>query len=216
MRGPDQISGLLDAIETSPREGRRRIVALAGAPASGKSTLAEMIATRRTKSGHPTQVVPMDGFHISNTVLQTRGLLHRKGAPETFDLRGFNDLIHRLAHEPDVLFPVFDRKLDAAIVGGGALEPETGTVIVEGNYLLLDEPGWSDLRPHWDLSIALDIPLEVLRRRLIERWVQYGLEENEAVKRAEINDLPNAKRVLGGSASADIVFSPATLGGRIH
>ncbi len=198
---------LLDAVSAAPRAGRRRVVALAGAPASGKSTLAEELCAGLVARGEMAQVVPMDGFHLHNPILVERGLLARKGAPETFDARGFLNLVSRLRDEPEVAYPLFDRARDIAIAGAGILGGTSGTVIVEGNYLLFDAPIWRDLRPHWDLAIRIDVPDPVLRQRLVERWLNHGLSEAEATDRAERNDLANAVLVASAQLPADIAWA---------
>ncbi|MEH6836898.1 MAG: nucleoside/nucleotide kinase family protein, partial [Falsihalocynthiibacter arcticus] len=130
----------LDAICTTllaaPRKGRRRLVALAGAPASGKSTLAQDLADRMTAAGCDTRVLPMDGFHLGNTQLHAQGNFAQKGAPQTFDVRGFLMLVARIQTEDEVFYPIFDRTLDAAIAAEGRVDKACDTVIVEGNYLL--------------------------------------------------------------------------------
>ncbi len=77
----------------------RYIVAIAGPPASGKSTLSEAVSGQiNLIRGEPIcAVVAMDGFHLDNSVLDARGLRLRKGAPETFDAEGFVRLIRRVA-----------------------------------------------------------------------------------------------------------------------
>lgn len=183
--------------------GKRRVVALAGPPASGKSTLADMLA----QSDSTVQVVPMDGFHLDNALLIERDLLARKGAPETFDAAGFIHLIRRLKTEDNVVFPRFDRSLDMSIAGAGVIGPETTTILVEGNYLMLDQPLWRDLRLMWDLSIGIDVSAAVLEQRLIQRWIDHGYSPQDAQAKADGNDLPNAKLVLESSFPCDIVFA---------
>ena len=187
----------------APRSGRRRLVALAGPPASGKSTLADHLAKALCEEGCQTHVVPMDGFHLDNTLLMQRGLVDRKGAPQTFDIHGLLALVARLHNEKEIVFPQFDRTRDIAIAGASAIDPSCDTVIVEGNYLLYDAPGWRDLSLHWDLSITLNVDTDTLRARLIERWVGQGLSTDEATARAEKNDLPNATLVARHKLKAD-------------
>jgi len=149
----------------------------------------------------------MDGFHLDNSLLTERGLLSRKGAPETFDVAGFIHLIRRLKTEDDVVFPRFDRSLDMSIAGAGIIRPETTTILVEGNYLMLDQPIWRDLRQIWDLSVGIDVSLQVLEQRLLQRWVDHGYTPQDAQAKAEGNDLPNAKLVLENAYPCDIVIA---------
>ncbi|MGR3793264.1 nucleoside/nucleotide kinase family protein [Vannielia sp. SX4] len=195
---------LAEAVMAAPPAGRRRVVALAGAPASGKSTLAETLCAALKEREHSAQVVPMDGFHLHNPILMERGLLARKGAPETFDAMGFLHLSGRLGQEREVAFPLFDRARDIAIAGAGIVDEDCQTVIVEGNYLLFDAPVWRDLRPLWDLAVLIDVSIETLRARLVERWLAHGLSQAEATARAEGNDLANAERVNGALLAADL------------
>lgn len=182
----------------------RRLVALAGAPASGKSTLAEALAEALGRAGASVQVVPMDGFHLDNHILEARGLLARKGAPETFDAAGFVHLVARLKAEHDVVYPLFDRSRDIAVAGAGHVDGTCDTVVVEGNYLLFDEDPWRQLMPLWDMSIRLTTPVPVLRERLVARWLAHGLPPHEAKARAEGNDLENAKRIAAQALEGDI------------
>jgi pantothenate kinase len=193
-------SALATQITSIAFDGRRRLVAVAGPPASGKSTLAEELAAHDPSF----RVVPMDGFHLDNAVLEARGLLARKGSPQTFDAAGFVHLIRRLQTEDEVVIPAFDRALDKSINGAAVVGPDVTTVIVEGNYLLLDAPFWRDLAALWDYSIQLVVPEDVLRARLMQRWLSYGFSEADARTKAEANDLPNAAFVTAHSLNADL------------
>lgn len=204
----DMINGaLLEKVLAAPRSGKRRLVALAGPPASGKSTLAETLCEKLNAAGCKTQVVPMDGFHLDNSILIERGLLPRKGAPETFDAEGFASLIARIKNTSEVFYPTFDRTRDIAVAGTGFVPEDCDTVVVEGNYLLFDAPVWRDLYDLWDIRIQLDVPLQVLEERLIARWLAHGLSPEKANERALANDIPNARRVLAHALSPDIKLS---------
>lgn len=207
MSAPEGLAGrLLAPVASAPRKGRRRLVAVAGPPGSGKSTLAEALAQALSKAGIAASVVPMDGFHLDNAILDARGLLARKGAPETFDVRGLMRLIPALADEEEVFYPVFDRARDLAIAGAGCVGPGCDTVILEGNYLLLAAEPWAGLERSWDLSVALSVPEDELERRLIARWRAHGHDPEAARARAEANDLPNARLVARASLPADITL----------
>jgi pantothenate kinase len=176
----------------------RRVVALAGPPASGKSTTAESIVAGLRAAGRTAEVVPMDGFHLDNADLDAAGLRTRKGAPETFDAEGLLDLVRRAKAGGAVAYPTFDRARDAVMPDGGRLEDATEIALFEGNYLLLDEDPWRDLHALWDATVFLDVAEGVLEARLLERWRLFDPDNAEA--RAQGNDLPNARRVMAGSA----------------
>lgn len=179
---------------------------MAGPPASGKSTFAEALAAALAEGGRSACVVPMDGFHLDDRVLRARDLLPRKGAPETFDAAGFARLVAALGQGGEVIHPVFDRAREIAIAGAGVVPASCDLVVVEGNYLLLDEPAWRGLAAHWALTVFLHVPEEELRRRLLDRWRGHGLDEAAARAKAEGNDIPNGLRVVRGSREADVTL----------
>lgn len=188
-------------VRAAAKDRERLIVAIAAPPGAGKSTLAEELADRL---GPEALVVPMDGFHLDNAILQRRGLLARKGAPETFDGAGFAVMIGRLRREAEVTIPVFDRARDIAIAGATLVEARHRILLVEGNYLLLDSPPWDALAPLWDLTLWLEVPLAVLEKRLVQRWQDGGMDPAAARGRALGNDIPNARMVIAGSRKADV------------
>lgn len=129
-------------------EGRRRfLVAIAGPPASGKSTLATRLAQ---DIGQGSKVVAMDGFHRDNDWLDAHGLRDRKGAPETFDVAAFTELLEILAASEGGDVPGFDRDRDCVVPAMDRVAASDRILLIEGNYLLLDRPGWRDLENFWD------------------------------------------------------------------
>jgi pantothenate kinase len=186
--------------------GRKRfIAAIAGPPGSGKSTLAADLVTLLPPS--EAVVVPMDGFHYDDRVLEARGLRSRKGAPETFDFGGFQMLLKRIrAHdETEIAIPVFDRSLELSRAGADIISAQTRFILVEGNYLLLNEEPWTQLAPLFDLTMMLDVPVSVLEGRLVERWRYHGKSDEEGLAWIRSNDRPNIDRVLANQRPADCV-----------
>lgn len=181
----------------------RFIVGIAGPPGAGKSTVAEAIVKA---IGTGARVVPMDGFHLDNVVLDRLGLRARKGAPETFDALGFLHLMQRLRAGPDAAIPVFDRNADLARAGADLVTRADKYLIVEGNYLLLNDAPWRDLAPLFDLTVFIDVPEAELDRRLVDRWHHHGKTADEARHWIDSNDMPNIRRVMQGSRRADIVI----------
>ena len=205
------MSGLVASILNAPQQGQRRVVAIAGPPGSGKSTIAKALVPLVGQAGAIAQVVPMDGFHLDNSILLERNLIDVKGSPGTFDVRGFAELISRLGNEPEIIFPKFDRDKDLAIAGSGFVSEECDLVLVEGNYLLLDAPFWRDLWKYWDFSVFLDVEPKLLQERLMQRWLDQGLSLDQAKKRVNDNDLVNLKTVVCSSSVADFTFSNSNL-----
>ena len=174
-----------------------RLLGLTGAPGAGKTTYAAGL-------GRP--VVPMDGFHYADAELVRRGLLHRKGAPDTFDAEGYAALLRRVrAGEPDVVAPSFDRVLEQPLAGAIAVPP-TGPVVTEGNYLLLDEPRWRAARAEVDVVWHLHLDDAVRRERLVARHVEFGKTPEEARAWVARVDDANARLVEAAAARADLVI----------
>jgi pantothenate kinase len=197
----DRIAARIRALPPAPVRLR---VAVAGPPGAGKSTFAAALVDRL---GPGAALVPMDGFHLDNAVLRDRGLLPRKGAPETFDALGFVRMIERLGADGEVVVPGFDRTRDIAIAGAAVVGPECRIAVVEGNYLLYRDAPWVRLAPLWDLRVMIAPPAEVLEERLVRRWIDHGLPQDDAVARARGNDMRNAEAVLSLSTEADEVLT---------
>ncbi|MFC0199093.1 AAA family ATPase [Paracoccus rhizosphaerae] len=199
---PDPLEALAARLAPLSHGPERRLVALVGPPGAGKSHVADRLAQAIPKAA----ILQMDGFHIDDTLLAARGDLPRKGAPHTFDLDGLAFILDRLAADDgrDILIPVFDRARELSRAAAREIPASARLVIVEGNYLLLDRPGWRNLTPRFALSIMLQVPDSVIRARLTARWSH--LPADEARAKLEANDLPNAQLVTTASLSADIVI----------
>jgi len=184
---------------------KRFVVGIAGPPGAGKSTIAEQLRSLLPEGS--AAVVPMDGFHFDDTILNARGMRARKGAPETFDMPGFEVLLKRIrAHEPDIAIPVFDRSIELSRAAAAIVETEMRFILAEGNYLLLDEEPWSRLGALFDFTVFLDVPRDELERRLMQRWHEHGKSESEARAWIASNDMPNIDRVLNRRRAADLVI----------
>jgi pantothenate kinase len=190
-------------------KNERILVGISGAPGSGKSTLSRALSCKINKSEHVAAVIPMDGYHLDDSLLEDVGLLKQKGAPETFDFVGFKHLLLRVKNEDEVVYPVFDREREISIAGTGLIKKNIRIVIVEGNYLLFDEEPWSCLSELWDYSVFLDLELSVLERRLVDRWIDHGFSRAEAQQKAVGNDIQNAKRVIASRIQATRIISDA-------
>ncbi len=186
---------------------KRFLVAIAGPPGAGKSTLADNVAKALKAKGESVEVLPMDGFHMDNAVLIEKGLLKRKGVPESFDVRAFLDIVKavRAAYQ-EVLVPVFDRSREIAIASARIVSAEHRFIVVEGNYLLFSQGKWAELEGMFDYSIMLAPPMEVLEERLWARWRGYDLDEETARAKIYGNDLPNGRLILENRRRADVTI----------
>ena len=199
-----QVATLLEAVD---RSSGRFLLGITGPPGAGKSTTAALIeaAANEQRRGDFAVVAPMDGFHLSNNKLAECGLLGVKGAPETFDVNGFVRAVERMRADPatTIPWPGFDRSIEQTVPGAIAIRPSAKLVVVEGNYLLLERPGWRDLRRFFDEIWYVDAPLPVLRTRLLKRARAGGLSEAEATAHVDGSDLRNARLVATTKKTAD-------------
>ena len=188
----------------------RVIVAIAGPPGSGKSTFAARVVDV-LNAGEPraAALLAMDGFHFDDTVLLERGLRPRKGAPQTFDVGGLEHCLGRLRRntEDEIAVPVFDRAIEIARAGAAIIPRSAKYVVVEGNYLLLDQEPWTRLAQYFDLTIFLAVEDHVLRERLERRWREVGYDEERLRTKLDGNDLPNVALVKSRSRIADFVIA---------
>lgn len=191
------------------------VVGIAGAPGAGKTTLAEQLLVFLNRDEpHPERQryahVPMDGFHLSDAELVRLGLLERKGAPETFDAYGYAALLERLRGPRDnvVYAPGFERTVEQAIAGLVPVYPSVRTILTEGNYLLLDQPGWREARGQCAEVWYCEQDERLRVERLIQRHITYGKSPAAAADWVQQVDEPNARLIEAAKERADLVVRP--------
>ncbi|WP_158879408.1 nucleoside/nucleotide kinase family protein [Amycolatopsis anabasis] len=195
---------LLARAQTLVASGRRSLLGIVGAPASGKTTLAWGLADAL---GNRAAVVGMDGFHLAQVELRRLGRTERKGAPDTFDADGYVHLLRRLREGTETVYaPEFRREIEEPIAGAVPVPPDVPLVITEGNYLLLDEEPWHGVRPLLDevWFLAPDEPERL--ERLVTRHRRYGRSLVEAQQRALGSDQRNADLIVATASRADLVL----------
>ena len=200
-----ELKKLQELIQQRSSQGRI-LVALAGPPGSGKSTLAdELESALNQEQPEQAMILPMDGFHYDDLYLVPAGLRPRKGAPQTFDVWGFYHILRRLRERQEefVAVPVFDRDLEIARAGARLIPAKVPVILVEGNYLLLQQEPWSQLRLLFDVAVLLEVPEAVLGERLTARWQHYELPSEEIAAKVNENDLPNGRYVIAESGGED-------------
>lgn len=172
----------------------RSIVGIAGAPGAGKSTLAQKLADYLTDVLNiHSAYLPMDGFHFSNEVLRQKQLLDRKGAPETFDVNGYLNVLQRLREIVDypLFVPTYSRRLHEPIAAAIEIKPDTQVIVTEGNYLAFQNGDWANAKKMLDILWYLDTDVSLLKDRLIERQMAAGYPRKRAVKWFNEVDSPN-------------------------
>jgi len=207
---PKELYNSLLARVTKLGEGQRLLLGIAGFPASGKSTLAKDLAKGINKDlkSKVAIVVPMDGFHRSNTELRAWGIWELKGIPDSFNPEAFVNLLTGLREHTNsqVGCPAFDRKIEEPSDNAILVQPHHRLVIIEGNYLLLANGPWGKIKPLLDETWYIESNIQKIEPRLLERHIKGGRSPEEARRKMESTDLPNARLIETTKAMADHVI----------
>jgi pantothenate kinase len=209
----DPADSLLDLIRAARlliKAGHRSFLGITGAPGSGKSTLAEMIEAELAPDA---VLVGMDGFHLSDTELRRLGRYERKGAIDTFDAAGYVNLLRRLhsREDPIVYAPRFDRSIEESIGSAIPIPRDVPLIITEGNYLLVEDSDWGNVRGLLDECWYVEPGDEERRRRLTARHVEFGRNPEEAHERSHRVDERNAEMIKETKRNASRIVRVETL-----
>jgi pantothenate kinase len=198
-------SHLVSIIDDLRSRQTRVIVGIVGEPGSGKSTVTNTLVQQLDCES---AVVPMDGFHLASAELIRLGRAERKGAPDTFDVAGYVNLLNRLRHPqgPVTYAPDYVRAIEEPIAGSIPVPADVPVIITEGNYLLHAGDGWGAVKPHLDVVAYLDCDPEQRIERLIRRHQLFGKAPDQAVIWATGSDERNAELVRNTRDAADLVI----------
>jgi pantothenate kinase len=209
-----EIAELVEALPTGRFVRCRFLLGLSGAPGSGKTRLATALA-----EAYGVPVVAMDGFHRPSAELVAMGRLEAKGAPDTFDAEAYAALLRRLQAGGDVRAPAFDHRLPDPLPDAITVPAESGLVVTEGNYLLLDQPRWHAVRQECDAVWHLVTDEATRIQRLVKRHNDSGKDPAHAREWVARVDQPNADLVEAAAAvpdAADEVLDLTDWSGRIE
>ena len=203
-------------VQQAASQPGRFLVLVAGPPGSGKTTLGALWEAL-AESYAPElsiQTLPMDGFHYPNHVLDAETIMRDgvsitlrkiKGAPESYDVSCFIDSLQALSEGKDLCWPKYDRQIHDPVPDAIAVSSE-GMLLVEGNYVLLDEEGWRDLSKLAALTIFVECDESLARERVLARLQRGGRSPEDALRHYEFNDLRNWERVMQHRVDCDIVL----------
>ena len=199
LRKLTELQGLTD---------RKIIAFIAAPPAAGKTTLAQFLEKLSRENPLFTNIraLGMDGFHYDSEYLKKNKILRDgqeilmndiKGAPETFDVDAMQIKLREVRQE-GTDWNIYDRIIHDVV--HNAISVEDDIILVEGNYLLLEEPRWTNIRVLADYTVFVKAAPELLTERLITRKMNTGLTREEAENFYRNSDSKNVERVLNNSA----------------
>lgn len=204
-------------------------VGLAGPPGAGKTTIASEVAKRVNKlwpekscafdqQVEPPQiavVLPMDGFHLYRHQLDSmenpKEAHARRGAPWTFNPDLFLKCLKTLREQGSVYAPSFDHGVGDPVEDDIFINVQHKVVIVEGNYLLLEEGTWKEVSSMLDEKWFVDVDIDVAMERVLKRHISTGNTTEKAKQRIKYNDRPNAELIFKSKKNADLVIKSVAL-----
>lgn len=162
-------------------DGRRvpYIIGVAGSVAVGKSTTSRILRAllQRWPSSPKVDLVTTDGFLLPNAVLEERGLMDRKGFPESYDRARFVGFLADMkSGKPNVAVPVYSHLVYDVVPGEQVIIDRPDILIVEGLNILqpgeLPKSGKPILfaSDFLDFSIYIDADIGDLREWFMERF----------------------------------------------
>jgi len=153
------------------------VIGIAGSVAVGKSTTARLLQTLLSRwPDHPrVELVTTDGFLLPNAELERRGILHRKGFPESYDTAALVDFVAAVkSGEPEVIAPVYSHLRYDVQPEEQVVVRQPDVVIVEGlNVLQTGSARAGDgvfVSDYFDFSIYIDADERDIRRWYVERF----------------------------------------------
>jgi len=160
------------------------IIGIAGSVAVGKSTLARLLQALLSRwPEHPrVELVTTDGFLFPNTELEARGIMDRKGFPESYDTRLLLDFLRAVkSGEPEVAVPVYSHVIYDVLPDRREIVHQPDILILEGlNVLQVDSRANEFVSDYFDFSIYLDA-----EEALVESWF---VERFHALRRTVFQD----------------------------
>lgn len=156
------------------------VIGVAGSVAVGKSTFARILQALLSRwPDHPqVDLLTTDGFLYPNAVLQERGIMDRKGFPESYDTRALLAFLRAVkSGQPEVRAPVYDHLQYDILDGESVVVRQPDIVIVEGlNVLQVDREGTEFVSDYFDFSIYVDAEEAHIEEWYVQRF--FALRES--------------------------------------
>ncbi|WP_024867223.1 nucleoside/nucleotide kinase family protein [Butyrivibrio sp. FCS014] len=204
---------IMKLVQMRKAKGSRLLVMLAAPPGAGKSTMVSFLEHlgKELSPEYKVQAIGMDGFHRRQEYLTTHtmivegkeiSMVEVKGCPETFDLDKLRDSIVGVMNGSVTTWPSYDRHLHNPVED--AIRIDADILLLEGNYLLLDEPGWDSLSDLADYTVSISADPKMLRKRLVDRKEKSGNSRQKAEQFVDFSDMRNVRLCLARTRKADL------------
>lgn len=148
------------------------VIGIAGSVAVGKSTTARVLAAllRRWPAHPAVDLVTTDGFLLPNKELEKRGVMHRKGFPDSYDLKALVGFLAAIKSGQRATAPIYSH-LRYDVTGEVIVVDRPDIVIVEGvNVLQSASPSRPFVSDFFDFSIYVDAAEPLIRRWFLSRF----------------------------------------------
>ena len=154
------------------------VIGVAGSVAVGKSTAARILQALLAEwPAHPrVDLVTTDGFLYPNAVLESRGLLARKGFPESYDVRRLLEFVIDVkSGKPNVKAPVYSHLTYDIVPGVWQEVNRPNVMILEGLNVLQTSPGQQGrtlfVSDFFDFSIYIDAHEDLIEQWYVDRFM---------------------------------------------
>lgn len=174
VQGSQLLASVTDTfLGTQPRP-RPFIIGVAGSVAVGKSTIARVLEALLARWPHHPRVdlVTTDGFLLPNAVLAERGLMDRKGFPESYDRAALLDFVARAASGEDHLeIPIYSHIRYDIVPGEERIVTQPDILIVEGLNVLQAGSGGPFVSDYFDFSVFVDADIADIEKWYVQRFL---------------------------------------------